>query len=115
MEIKVTKLTHENLLPPAKHLCQVCATEHEPDQPHNPQSFYYQFAFNAEHGRGVTWRDAMAHCSQEVKDLWCIYLQELGVDLDDPSNLVGKARSRSASLRLIATRCTERPCQSKIS
>ncbi len=31
------------LLPPPKDCCQECAVKHEPTEPHNPQSFFYQF------------------------------------------------------------------------
>lgn len=58
------------LLPPAPGLCQICATDHEPHLPHNKQSLYYQMAFKIEHGREATWADALAHCSDEMKDLW---------------------------------------------
>lgn len=58
------------VLPPAAGKCQVCAAEHDPTQPHNQQSLYYQFTFNAEHGRSPTWEDSMAHCSPEVKSKW---------------------------------------------
>lgn len=58
------------LLGPAPHLCQECATKHEPDQSHNQQSIYYQTKFNAQHGRSPTWTDAMAHCTPEVQQTW---------------------------------------------
>lgn len=58
------------VLPPAPDSCQVCAQKHEPTEPHNPQSLYYQFTFNAEHGRSATWKDAMAHCTTEVVAKW---------------------------------------------
>jgi hypothetical protein len=54
------------LLPPAPHLYQECAVEHEPWAPHNAQSLYYQTQFNLRHGRRATWADAMAHCSEPV-------------------------------------------------
>ncbi len=65
------------LLPPASHLCQVCAIDHDPEQPHNAQSLYYQTKFNMEHGRAATWQDAMEHCSDEVKAAWNERLDEL--------------------------------------
>jgi hypothetical protein len=58
------------LLPPAPGKCQECAVEHEPDQPHDQQSLYYQMAFKARHGRWPTWSDAMAHCTPKVQRLW---------------------------------------------
>jgi hypothetical protein len=70
-----------HLLPPAHHLCQVCAVDHEPEQPHNQQSLYYQMAFNGAHGRYPTWHDAMEHCSAEVKNVWLDELRRRGVDI----------------------------------
>ncbi len=67
------------LLPPAKHLCQTCATEHEPELPHNAQSLYYQAAFQMEHGRSPTWIDAMEHCDETVREGWGIQLDTFGV------------------------------------
>ena len=67
------------LLPPAPHLCQVCAVAHAVDQPHNRDSLYYQMAFRAEHGRWPTWDDAMAHCAEEVRCAVRHALDELGV------------------------------------
>lgn len=58
------------LLPPALGMCAWCAVAHEPDQPHNQQSLYYQIKFQAIHGRAPTWSDAMAHCSDELKAAW---------------------------------------------
>lgn len=59
--------------------CSQCAIEHDPDQPHNPQSVHYQYAFYAEHDRWPTWADAMAHCTLEVKRLWTDALAEHGI------------------------------------
>ena len=70
------------LLPPAADRCQVCASKHEPELPHNAQSLYYQTAFNMEHGRAATWIDAMEHCSDEMKAQWRAGLIEHGVDVD---------------------------------
>lgn len=59
-----------NLMPPAPHLCQVCAVDHDPLIPHNAQSMYYQVAFANAHGRTVTWADAQCHCSPELQAKW---------------------------------------------
>ena len=50
--------------------CPVCATEHDPELPHNLQSLAYQYRFYDEHGRWPTWEDAMSHCTDEVKAMW---------------------------------------------
>lgn len=62
--------------------CPMCATAHEPDQPHNQQSLAYQYKFYDEHGRWPTWRDAMAHCTEEIKAFWIAELENRGVSLD---------------------------------
>lgn len=67
------------LLPPALDACQVCATKHKPEWPHNKDSLYYQLAFRDEHGRWPTWADAIAHCSEEMKEAWKKELIKLGV------------------------------------
>lgn len=76
LEVSYKKMV---LMPPAPDKCQVCAVKHEPEEPHNAQSLYYQFAFNIEHGRGATWKDAMAHCTPEVQEAWTKSLAERGV------------------------------------
>ena len=57
------------ILPPKPGVCQICAVDHEPDQPHNRDSLYYQMKFRQQHGRFPTWADAMAHCDEHVKKL----------------------------------------------
>lgn len=69
------------LLPPAPHLCQTCATDHEEAFPHNAHSLYYQTAFNMEHHRAATWLDAMAHCAPDMQALWTQALEEKGIDV----------------------------------
>lgn len=72
------------LLPPAPDVCHCCAVDHDPEQPHNKDSLYYQYWFYAQHGRWPTWRDAMEHCSFEVRAIWATALLQRGVDLDKP-------------------------------
>lgn len=67
------------LLPAAPGTCPICAVKHDPEQPHNQQSLYYQMHHQMEHGRGATWEDAMAHCSEEIKVAWIVALGEHGV------------------------------------
>lgn len=62
--------------------CSECAVEHAPEQPHNQQSITYQYTFYDQHGRWPTWADAMAHCPEEVKDVWISELRRRGVDID---------------------------------
>ncbi len=67
------------LLPPAGDRCQTCAVDHEPEAPHNPDSFYWQVAFNLEHGRVPTWADALEHCAEDVREQWVAILATHGV------------------------------------
>jgi len=56
------------LLPPKPGVCQECAVDHKPGEPHNPGSMYYQYKFHGEHGRWPTWKDAIAHCEPELRE-----------------------------------------------
>lgn len=67
---KVTKTEQAKLLPPPEGACQACGREHDPDQPHDVQQLYYQYAFYGEHGRWPTWKDALAHCAPEIQTAW---------------------------------------------
>ncbi len=69
------------LLPAKKGTCEVCATAHPPEQPHNQQSMFYQYDFYGKQGRWPTWEDAMAHCTPEMKAHWTQCLAELGIKL----------------------------------
>lgn len=69
------------LLPPGKDKCQECASAHDADQPHNAQSLFYQVRFQMLHGRSGDWRDAMAHCADDVRKVWADALAGYGVDV----------------------------------
>ena len=70
------------LLMPAKEgTCPECATAHEPEQPHNQQSLFYQYKFYNDNGRWPTWNDALEHCSRDIKELWIKELSEHGVKI----------------------------------
>jgi hypothetical protein len=66
------------LLPPRAGLCAVCAVDHPPEMPHNPQSLYWQMAFNTDHGRAATWADAVAHCTGQMRAKWELELKRMG-------------------------------------
>lgn len=77
---EVTEGTATMVMLPAKEgTCAECAVDHKPDQPHNQQSMFYQMKFYNEHGRWPTWEDALAHCSEQVKEMWKIHLRKHGV------------------------------------
>lgn len=67
------------MFPAAPGTCQECAVKHEPEMPHNQQSLFWQYKFYNEHGRWPTWEDAMAHCTDEMKECWREALLERGV------------------------------------
>lgn len=69
------------LLPPPPDTCQQCAVKHDPTHPHNQQSLFWQYWFFMKHERWPTWKDAMEHCSDEMKAFWISALKEHGVDV----------------------------------
>ena len=76
-EVKEERTAEWMLGPPPPGKCSVCAADHAPDQPHDAQSLYYQYAFYADHGRWPTWADAISHCSPETQAMWKHELQRL--------------------------------------
>ena len=66
------------LLPAPPGKCQECAVDHDPKQPHDAQSMFYQYKFRSVSGRWPTWKDAIAHCEPEVRELWETELRGLG-------------------------------------
>lgn len=89
-KMKIKKVPFENvmILPPKPGVCQMCAVNHRPDQPHNRDSLYYQMKFRQKHGRFPTWADAMAHCEEHVKKAWTDALAERGVIVELPEETV---------------------------
>lgn len=65
------------LLPPSPGVCQVCAQDHEPGEPHNRDSLYWAFARQEQGLPPATWSDAIAHCSEATQKLWATHLGEL--------------------------------------
>lgn len=64
------------VLPPNPNVCQQCGRDHEPNQPHDNMRLQYQYWFHQEHGRFPTWKDAVAHCDEEIKEAWEWALKE---------------------------------------
>jgi len=79
--MEVVEKKNMMLLSPSPEKCQECAVVHEPDQPHNAQSLYYQTKFYMAHKRSATWMDAMKHCSKKVKKEWIQQLEKMKVDV----------------------------------
>lgn len=72
------------ILPPAADgMCPECAVKHDSNLPHNQRSIFYQYKFFAEFGRWPTWKDAIAHCTDDIKTLWIEELRNAGVQVDD--------------------------------
>ena len=69
------------LMPAAPGTCPECATAHDPEQPHNQQSLFYQVKFQMDNNHSPTWADAMSHCSDEIKADWRRELNARGVVL----------------------------------
>ena len=61
--------------------CPMCAVRHDPDQPHDQQSLTWQYKFYDIHGRWPTWKDAIAHCSPEVRSAWTEALRDYGIEV----------------------------------
>lgn len=69
------------IVPPVPGSCRICAVFHDPDEPHDRDSLYYQNWFRKLHKRFPTWEDAMSHCSEEKKAEWKKMLARQGAAL----------------------------------
>lgn len=65
------------LMPPASGYCPVCASEHDPTSPHNPQSLYWQTKRGLEGLPMPTWEDALEHVTGELREAWESQLKEV--------------------------------------
>lgn len=74
--------TKWTLLPPAPNVCQQCAMDHDPEFPHNQQSLFWKYWFYSENGRWPTWKDAMDHCSDQMKEHWIHALKKHGIEVE---------------------------------
>lgn len=80
--IKGKHLGAFDLMPAKEGTCPDCAVAHDPIQPHNRDSLFYQYKFYNENGRWPTWKDAMAHCPDDIKAFWVDALKKRGVKID---------------------------------
>ena len=80
-KVNVNEIPFERMviLPPKPGVCRICAVAHHPDQPHDRESLYYQIKFRQKYGRFPTWNDAMAHCDENVKNMWTDALAQRGI------------------------------------
>jgi hypothetical protein len=67
--------------------CEMCATAHKPEEPHNQQSLPWQYQFANKHGRWPTWADAIAHCPPEAQAKYKAFLVGKGVWSEPKENL----------------------------
>lgn len=76
------------LVPPPPGVCQQCARDHDPAEPHDQQSLHFKYWFRLREAkagreeRWPSWADAMAHCEPEVQQRWREALEQRGVDVD---------------------------------
>lgn len=70
------------LLPPKPDHCQVCAVDHEPQEPHDPKSLYWAMARELKGEPPPTWKDALAHVEPELRAQWVALLAEHGVTVE---------------------------------
>jgi hypothetical protein len=73
------------MLPPPSGKCPDCAVAHEPEMPHDANSFYYKTTFALRHGRSPTWADAIEHCPPAIKAQWVEQLRKIGIDIASPN------------------------------
>lgn len=67
---------------PGRGKCPVCATKHDPADPHDPNSLFYQIGFWKRNRRFPSWADAMEHCSPMTKLVWMDKLKKRGIRVD---------------------------------
>ena len=67
------------LMPVKPGNCKECGVKHLPEEPHNALSLFYIFTFSQKNGRAPTWKDAIAHCSPEIKKAWKTGLKARGL------------------------------------
>ena len=71
------------VVPPSPGACPICATTHDPKEPHDRDSLYYQNWFRKRYKRFPTWEDAMAHCKEEVKKDFIKRLAQRGIIVEE--------------------------------
>jgi len=59
--------------------CTECGIKHDHYLPHDRESLVYQYIFYDQHGRWPIWEDAMAHCTDKVKEYWREALVKRGI------------------------------------
>lgn len=80
-DLKVAHMGTMALLPPPAKACQECSREHHPSLPHDRDSLYYNTLFEMRNDRPPTWKDAMEHCTEDVKQQWIAMYADRGVTI----------------------------------
>ena len=70
------------VVPTSPGSCPICATRHDPQEPHDRDSLYYQNWFRKRYKRFPTWEDAMSHCDEKTKRGYIRKLARRGIILD---------------------------------
>ncbi len=95
--VKIIDLGLEGfLMPPPAHLCQACACDHLPGEPHNWQSMHWLYWYRREHKRWPTVLDAFAHCHAEVVATWKAKLKARAKEQVDPAYIAEYKRVLAA-------------------
>ena len=71
------------VLAPGPGVCRICAARHDPDEPHDRDSLYYQNRFRRRHKRFPTWADALSHCDETTRSAWREALIKRGVSSEE--------------------------------
>src|SRR5471030_595135 len=79
---KCEEIAYFKIMPPPPGCCQECGIQHDPKLPHNVAQLHYQYTFYARERRWPSWVDAMAHCTDQVRDAWTQELVKHGVDIN---------------------------------
>ena len=61
--------------------CDMCGVVHDKAYPHDLHSLAYQYMFYDRNGRWPTWEDAIAHCSDNIKEIWTQVFKSMGGQL----------------------------------
>ena len=70
------------VVPPSPGTCPICATNHDPGEPHDRDSLYYQNWFRKKYRRFPTWEDAMSHCEENTRARFIKRLERRGIIVD---------------------------------
>lgn len=79
MTHQVMPVSNWTLMPAAPDACQVCAANHTPEEPHNPDSLYWQTARHIAGEDPPTWELALAHVEEPLRQGWVDELAKHGI------------------------------------